>query len=158
MSTKDVIFNPIGRQRSELCSILYSGDRFWPFYNFQFFGGREFSFPWWVCSYLCGPQDKREAAIYRSYFRPDWLPTERAIFESLFWGPILAVLQFPLFWWSRIYFSMVGLWLPLWATGQTGSCHIEERLSRCAAASHPPPRRHRIPATALDQFDCEGDW
>ena len=26
-------------------------------------GGREFSFPWWVCSYLCGPQDKREAAI-----------------------------------------------------------------------------------------------
>ena len=28
-----------------------------------FVGGREFSFQWWGCSYLCGPQDKREAAI-----------------------------------------------------------------------------------------------
>ena len=46
--TKDAIFTPIGRQRSELCSILCSGDRFWPFYNFQFFGGREFSLPWKV--------------------------------------------------------------------------------------------------------------
>ena len=40
MSATDLIFTPIGCQRSELCSNLCSGDRFWPFYNFQFFGGR----------------------------------------------------------------------------------------------------------------------
>ena len=45
MSATDLIFTPIGCQRSELCSNLCSGDRFWPFYNFQFFGGREFIFP-----------------------------------------------------------------------------------------------------------------
>ena len=40
MSATDLIFTPIGRQRSELCSILCSGDRFWPFYNFQFLVSR----------------------------------------------------------------------------------------------------------------------
>ena len=48
MSTEDAIATPIGRQRSELCSILCSGGRCWQFYNFQFFGGREFSLPWKV--------------------------------------------------------------------------------------------------------------
>ena len=36
-----------------------------------------------------------ENECHRSYFHPDWSPTERAMFDSLFWGPILAVLQFP---------------------------------------------------------------
>ena len=32
--------------------------------QFPVFGGREFSFPWWVCSYLCGPQDKQQAGTW----------------------------------------------------------------------------------------------
>ena len=65
-----------------------------------------------------------ENECHRFDFHPDWSPTERAMFDSLFRGPILAVLHFPVFWWSRIYFSVGGLQLPLWATGQTGGCHI----------------------------------
>ena len=38
MSAKDAIATPIGCQRRVLCSILCFGDRFWQFYNFQFFG------------------------------------------------------------------------------------------------------------------------
>ena len=51
-----------------------------------------------------------ENECHRSYFHPDWLPTERAMFESLFWGPILAVLQFPVFWWSRkpLFWPKIG--------------------------------------------------
>ena len=40
--------HPGATKKSELCSNLCSGDRFWPFYNFQFFGGCEFSLPWKV--------------------------------------------------------------------------------------------------------------
>ena len=101
MSTKDAIATPIGRQRSELCSILYSGDRFWPFYNFQFFGGRElviFFTDLGALAFslaLVGLVARgMENECHRSYFHPDWSPTERAMFDSLFWGPILAVLQF----------------------------------------------------------------
>ena len=66
-----------------------------------------------------------ENECHRFDFHTDWSPTERAMFDSLFRGPILAVLHFPVFWWSRIYFSVGGLQLPLWATGQTARCHIE---------------------------------
>ena len=65
-----------------------------------------------------------ENECHRFDFHTDWSPTERAMFDSLFRGPILAVLHFPVFWWSRIYFSVGGLQLPLWATGQTGGCHM----------------------------------
>ena len=35
------------------------------------------------------------------------------MFDSLFRGPILAVLHFPVFWWSRIYFSVGGTYTHL---------------------------------------------
>ena len=44
MNAKDAIGTPIGCQRRVLCSILCFGDRFWPFYNFPFLGGRENKF------------------------------------------------------------------------------------------------------------------
>ena len=51
-----------------------------------------------------------ENECHRFDFHPDWSPTERAMFESLFWGPILAVLQFPVFWWSRkpLFWPKIG--------------------------------------------------
>ena len=147
MSATDLIFTPIGCQRSELCSNLCSGDRFWPFYNFQFLVVANLFFRW---SYLYGHDGKLNSKFFftdlgalalsralvgigeralenechRFDFHTDWSPTERAMFDSLFRGPILAVLHFPVFWWSRIYFSVGGLQLPLWATGQTGGCHM----------------------------------
>ena len=98
MSATDLIFTPIGCQRSELCSNLCSGDRFWPFYNFQFFGGREFII---VFTYLGAlafsmalvglVRRGMENEYQRCHCHPHWSPTERAMFDSLFWGPILAV-------------------------------------------------------------------
>merc|ERR1712217_374354 len=49
-----------------------------------------------------------ENECHRSYFHPDWSPTERVMFDSLFWGPILAVLQFPVFW-SREFIFLLEL-------------------------------------------------
>ena len=43
-----------------------------------------------------------ENECQRCHCHPHWLPTEGAMLDFVFWGPILAVLQFPVFWWSRI--------------------------------------------------------
>ena len=106
---------------------LCSGDRFWPFYNFPFFGGREFCFPWLVptqqpwktklkfCSTDLGAlafsmalvglvRRGMENEYQRCHCHPHWSPTERAMFDSLFWGPILAVLQFPVFGVANLFF------------------------------------------------------
>ena len=71
-----------------------------------------------------------ENECHRSYFHPDWSPTERAMFDSLFWGPILAVLQFPVFWSVANLVCRGRLQLPPLATGQTGSCHMFSLLCR----------------------------
>ena len=42
-----------------------------------------------------------ESECQRCHWHPHRLPTEGAMFDSLFWGPILAVLQFPVFGWPR---------------------------------------------------------
>ena len=120
-----ILFSPrLVANGASYVRIFVLGTDFGRFTISTFFGGREFSLQWWIPiqqplqTKLIFFTDLGALALYmalvglvaralenechRFDFHPDWSPTERAMFDSLFWGPILAVLQFPVFWWSRI--------------------------------------------------------
>ena len=49
-----------------------------------------------------------ENECQRCAFHPDWSPTESAMFDSLFWGPTWAVLQFTIFCGRELIFPWLG--------------------------------------------------